>query len=90
MFYEYLPISPFDFLGLLGVLVFFGVQVLFSRRIIGGDGLAFFAGNTVAAALVLASNLDGLYLPLFLAQIILIVLAMLMMIARFFDGAERS
>lgn len=90
MFHEYLPISPFDILGVLGVMVFAGVQVLFNRRIIGGDGLAFFAGNTVAAALVLASNLDGLHLPWFLAQFALVVLALLVMIARFFDGAERG
>ena len=83
MLYEYMAISPFHGLGLLGFTIFVGVHALLNWRIIGGDGLAFFAGNTVAAALVLASNFGEFHLLWVLAQIALIALTMTAMIARF-------
>ncbi len=88
--YEYLALSPHHAIGLVGFSIFVGVHILLNSRKIGGDGLAFFAGNTVAAALVLASNFGGFHLGWVLAQIGLIAFAMTAMIARFFDSAEQS
>lgn len=88
--YAYLPVSMFEVLGVLGVTMFVGFQALVHWRIIGGDGLAFFAGNTVAAALVLTSNFGDVNPAWLGLQIGLIALAMLAMIARFFDAAERG
>ena len=87
--YEFLPLSMFDALGVLGVAMFVGFQALVHWRIMGGDGLAFFAGNTFAAALVLISNFGDVHpvwLPL---QLAFIALAMLAMIARFFARPSR-
>lgn len=88
--YEYLALSPHHAIGLVGFTIFVGAHILLNSRKIGGDGLAYFAGNTVAAALVLASNFGGFHLGWVLAQIGLIALAMTAMIARFFDAAEHG
>lgn len=88
--YEYLDLSLHHAIGLFGFSIFVGVHILLNSRKIGGDGLAFFAGNTVAAALVLASNFGGFHLGWVLAQIGLITLAMTAMIAQFFDAPEQN
>ncbi len=88
--YEYLSLSPHHAIGLVGFAIFVGVQILLNSRKIGGDGLVFFAGNTVAAALVLASNFGGFHLVWVLAQIVLIACAMTAMIVQFLDAAEQG
>lgn len=88
MGYEFPVFLPFQALGLLGLVVFVGVHALLYLRIIGGGGLIFFSGNTVAAALVLASNLGGVPVVWLLAQIVLIAAVLLAMIALFFETAD--
>ena len=87
--YEYLVLSPSHAIGCVGFMIFVGVHILLNSRKIGGDGLAFFAGNTVAAALVLASNFGGVHLGWLLVQIAFVTLAMTAMIVRFFDAADQ-
>ena len=88
LFDEYLVLSPSHAIGCVGVLIFIGVHILLNSRKIGGDGLAFFAGNTVAAALLLASNFGNVHLGWILVQIAFIAVAMTAMISRFFDATE--
>lgn len=82
---EYLAVLPFQAIGLLGLGVFVGVHALLYLRILSGGGLIFFSGNTVAAALILASNLGGAPLLWVLLQIIFIAMALIAMIALFFE-----
>jgi len=84
VFYELLTISQYHVMGLGGVMLFVVVHLLLSLRFIGGDGLLFFSGNTVAAALVLSSNFAGVHVLWLLAQIVGIAAAMTVMIALFF------
>lgn len=86
MEYQFWAAAPFQVLGLLGLAVFVGVHALRIRRIIGGDGLIFFSGNTVAAALVLASNFGSTHVLWLLTQIVLIAIALTVMIAIFYDA----
>ena len=82
---EFAVYLPFQALGLLGLTVFFGVHALLYLRILSGGGLIFFSGNTVAAALILGSNLGGAPVLWVLLQIILIAIALIAMIALFFE-----
>lgn len=69
---EFHVASLFQALLVSGLGLFALTYALLLRRAIGGDSLAFFAGNTVAAVLLLASNLGGFDLTLVLAQIALV------------------
>ena len=83
MFGEFETASVFQALAGLGIGIFAGTYALFALRRIGGDSLAYFAGNSVAAALLLASNLGGFDLGRMLLQIALIALAFGAMILAF-------
>ena len=75
-------------MGLLGVAVFVGTYALLLWRVLDGGSVAFFAGNTAAAALVLASNIAGFQIAWLVAQILLIAIAMTAMIALFFEPQD--
>jgi len=72
--------SVFQALGVIGIGIYVGSHALLLGRMIGGDSLVFFAGNTVAAALLLCSNFGGFNLPWVLVQIGLIASAFAAMI----------
>lgn len=74
--------------GLLGVAVFVGTYALLYWRVLDGGSVAFFAGNTAAAALVLASNLAGVHVVWLMIQLLLIVIVMTAMIALFFEHRD--
>lgn len=74
--------------AMLGGAVFVGTHALLKWRVLDGGSVAFFAGNTAAAALLLASNFAGVQPLWLLAQILLIALALLTMIALFFEARE--
>lgn len=78
----------FRAIGVLGVTVFVGTYALLLKRVISGDSVAFFAGNTVAAALVLSSNLGAFNLTSVLIQIGLIALCLCTMILRFLEDTS--
>lgn len=88
MFGEYDIVLMCRSVGLLGVAVFVGTYALLMLRVLDGGSVAFFAGNTAAAALVLASNLAGFHVAWLLMQILIIAAALTMMIALFFDQHE--
>ncbi len=79
----------FRTIGVLGVTVFAVTYALLFKRVISGDSVAFFAGNTVAAALVLTSNASSFNLTSVLIQIGLIALCLCAMILRFLDETSR-
>ncbi len=79
----------FRMIGVLGVSVFVGTYALLFRRVITGDSVAFLAGNTVAAVLVLTSNFAAFHLVSVIAQIVLIAVCLCTMILLFLeDTAE--
>ena len=88
MFYEFEVVTFFRTIGVVGFAVYVGIYALLSWRIIGGDSLAFFAGNTVAAALVLLSNFGEFNLASVLIQIFFIIIGMSAMILRFLEDTE--
>ncbi len=88
MFGEYEIVQLFRAIGVVGFLVYVGTYALLSWRILKGDSVAFFAGNTVAAALVLASNFGEFNLVLVLIQIFFIFLGLSAMILRFLESTS--
>ena len=56
---------------------------------LSGDSLIFFSGNTIAAALVLISNVSEFNLASVLIQIFFITIGMSAMILRFLEDTER-
>ena len=72
MYGEYEMASVFQALGVLGIGIYVASHALLIGRMIGGDSLVFFAGNAVAAALMLLSNLGGFDLTAVLVQVALI------------------
>jgi hypothetical protein len=89
---EFEAASVFQALGVIGIGIYAGTCALLLLRRIGGDSLAYFAGNAVAAALLLASNLGGFDLTRMLIQIAVIALAFAAMILAFLaeTGAARD
>ncbi|MEL7152032.1 MAG: hypothetical protein AAGK71_14940 [Pseudomonadota bacterium] len=75
-------------IGVVGVAVYVGTYALLYWRVFDGGSVAFFAGNTAAAALVLASNMAGFHTAWLMAQIVLIAIAMTAMIALFFEPQD--
>lgn len=78
----------FRAIGLVGVALYVLVYALLSWRWIGGDSLIFFAGNTLAASMVLLSNLGEFNLASVLIQIFFIVIGMAAMILRFLEDTS--
>ena len=83
MFGEYETAPVFQALGGAGIGIYFGTCVLLLKRAIGGDSLAYFAGNTVAAVLLLLSNIGAFDLTAVLVQIALIAAGFGLMILVF-------
>lgn len=90
MYGEFDIVWMFRMIGVFGCLVYVGIYALLSWRVIGGDSLLFFAGNTVAAALVLASNLGEFNLASVLLQMFFIFIGLSAMILRFMDTAKAA
>ena len=92
MFYEFEVVTLFRTIGVVGFAVHVGIYALLSWRIIGGDSLAFFAGNTVAAALILGSNVGAFHTGWVLVQIAFVALGMGTMILIFLsqNRADRT
>lgn len=87
---EYEVALFFRAIGVLGVAVYVGTYALLSRRILDGDSVAFFAGNTVAAALVLTSNFGEFNLASVMAQVFFIVIGFTAMMKRFQEDTARA
>jgi len=85
---EYEIILICRMIGVVGVAVYVGTCALLYWRVFDGGSVAFFAGNTAAAALVLASNMAGFHIAWLMAQIVLIAIAMTAMIALFFEPQD--
>jgi len=86
---EYEIVLLFRAIGVLGVAVYVGTYALLSWRVLDGDSVAFFAGNTVAAALVLLSNIGVFSLASVLIQIFFIALGFSAMIWRLLEVTSR-
>ena len=85
VFGEYEIVFLFRTIGVFGFAVYVGTYALLAWRVFDGDSVAFFAGNTVAAALVLASNFGEFKLAIVLIQIFFIALGLCAMILRFLE-----
>ncbi len=85
---EFDIVIMFRAIGVFGFVVYVGVYALLSWRLIGGDSLVYFAGNTVAAALVLMSNIGGFNMASVLIQIFFIAIGMTAMILRLMAESE--
>lgn len=76
--------------GLIGFATYVLVYALVGWRVLRGDSLFFFAGNTVAAALVLISNVSEFNLASVLIQIFFIIIGMSAMILRFLEDTSHN
>ncbi|MEM6387663.1 MAG: hypothetical protein AAF718_15655 [Pseudomonadota bacterium] len=85
MLSEIEPVSLFRVVGVFGFSVYVATYALVSVRVLSGDSLAFFAGNTVAATLVLMSNFGEFNLASVLIQIFFIAIGLCAMILRFLE-----
>ncbi|MDJ0637558.1 MAG: hypothetical protein QNJ20_01890 [Paracoccaceae bacterium] len=85
---EFDIVIVFRAIGVFGFAVYVGVYALLSWRLIGGDSLVYFAGNTVAAALVLTSNIGEFNMASVLIQIFFIAIGMTAMILRLMAESE--
>lgn len=83
VFGEYESASVFQALGVVGIGIYIGTCAMFLRRAIGGDSLAYFAGNAVAAALLLMSNIGNFDLTAMLVQMGLVAAGFGLMIVVF-------
>ncbi len=85
---EFDIVIVFRAIGVFGFAVYVGVYALLSWRLIGGDSLVYFAGNTVAAALGLTSNIGEFNMASVLIQIFFIAIGMTAMILRLMAESE--
>lgn len=83
---EYEIVLLFRAIGVFGFMVYVLTYALISWRIIDGDSLVFFGGNTVAAVLVLTSNFGEFNLASVLTQIFFIAIGLSAMILRFLEA----
>lgn len=90
MFGEFDVASVFQALGVVGIGLYVVSHALLLGRMIGGDSLVFFTGNTVAAALLLASNLGGFDLTALLVQIAVIAAGFGLMILLLVAETDRA
>lgn len=74
--------------GLTGFATYVIVYAMVGWRVLSGDSLLFFFGNTVAAALVLISNVSEFNLASVLIQIFFITIGMSAMILRFLEDTQ--
>jgi len=87
---EFEMTSVFQAFGVIGIGIYVVSHGLLLGRMIGGDSLVFFAGNTVAAALLLVSNLGGFDLTAMLVQVALIAAGFGLMILLLVAESDRT
>ncbi len=90
MLNEYEIVMLFRTIGVVGFAVYVGTYALLSMRVLTGDSVAFFAGNTVAATLVLMSNFGEFNLASVLIQIFFITIGLGAMIFRFVEDSAAA